>query len=467
MSGQSRRLVVLEEDVIAIKQLARELEGHPWLRFCGHTTHIAQLGELIQAHQPDVVLIDGPFHAEMIPPLQQLRMRWPHITFIAGCSPRELHWEPFFRNMGMWVLTKPIQINQLAFLLLQPGAYSTSHPVCQAPSSFFSPEHPVGQQVSGERHTRLPSGSAKHLITVYGPKGGVGKTFLSRELAIFFAMQKQNGRPLKVLAIDFNLDLGTIATSLNLPRLPNLYHWVRDIDQRLAELMGKEGYDPRELADPVREEFILSLRLSPAEITNYIVVHEESNLHVLTSPRDLRQSFEIRDYHLYLILETLKQSDYDIILIDTAPDTTDATIQAIFFAQHVLMVGNPVVDAIDNIQRMLKLLREAEYPEERIQLCINRLQRKEMFTLEEIRAYFQLHPTKVIYSVPDDPEVKRSINTGVPLMLQTVRSSAKEAIEQIARALVPLPEPLAQESGGPKKQKGLGLFGWLRKQERV
>lgn len=205
----------------------------------------------------------------------------------------------------------------------------------------------------------------------------------------------------------------------------------------------------------------ISTSVIPQDISKYIVRHNESGLDVLTSPRDIRHSFEIKDYHLYLILETLKHSDYDVILIDTAPDTTDATIQALFFAEQVVMVGNPVVDSIENIQRLLKLLREAEYPEERIQMCMNRLQRKEMFTLDEIRAYFQLHPSRRIYSIPDDAEVKKSINSGIPVMLHPGRSAAKEAIETLGRALLPIDAGMEKQPKQAKAKERSSLFRWL------
>lgn len=305
------------------------------------------------------------------------------------------------------------------------------------------------------------SSGPKHLITVYGPKGGVGKTFLSRELAVFFTMQNREGRPLRVLAVDFNLDLGTFATTLNLPRTPNLFTWVQDIDAQLQSYVQQQGRDPFTLRNEEWQEYASALTLSPQDIQKYIVTHTETGLHVLTSPRDIRHSFEIRDYHLYLILETLKRSMYDVILIDTAPDTTDATIQALFFAEQVVMVGNPVVDSIENIQRLLKLLREAEYPEERIQVCMNRLQRREMFTLDEIRAYFQLHPSRKIYSVPDDAEVKKSINTGVPVMLHPGRIAAKDAIEALGKSLLPTDSEIAVPAPKGKAKERPSLFRWL------
>lgn len=465
-----RRLLIVDDDREATRQLANQLAGSQLIEICGEAASVDEAWAKLQQSRPDLVLLGGVKETERGVLCQQFRLAFPHLAFIAACSPNELVWEPFFRNLGIWVIAKPVQSGQVEALAMmaQSPALDTRFP--RQPQQPFSQEqqggmpHSKDQDQMTEPHPAIhaqPKAGKKRLITVYGPKGGVGKTFISRELAIFFSMQKKEGRPLKVLAVDFNLDLGTFATALNLPRTPNLFTWVQELDSQLHALAQKRGIDPYSVRPEEWQELASLLPLFPQHIEKYVIGHTESGLDVLTSPRDIRQSFEIRDYHLYLILETLKQSSYDVILIDTAPDTTDATIQALFFAEQVVMVGTPVVDSIENIQRLLKLLREAEYPEERIQVCMNRLQRKEMFTLEEIRAYFQLHPSKKIFSIPDDGEVKKSINTGIPVMMQTGRSAAREAIETLGKALFPVDEETKKPAVKGKQSEKPSLLRWL------
>lgn len=463
-----KRLLIVDDDPAVGSALGEQLAGSRWLEPCGQAENVEAAWRMLRDARPDLVLLGGIKEAERGVLCQQFRLAFPHLAFIAACGTRELAWEPFFRNLGIWVIAKPIQPGQLEALAMQlaslqvlpmggvqaGGAPSFAGETGPTPGLHAVAEaRPVQPYLAGRSST-------KHLITVYGPKGGVGKTFLSRELAVYFSLQKRDGRPLKVLAVDFNLDLGTFATSLNLPRSPNLFTWVQEIDARLHELVRRHGRDPLDVRPEEWQEYVAAVHTQPEEVDKYVVTYEETGLHVLTSPRDIRHSFEIRDYHLYLMLETLKHSAYDVILIDTAPDTTDATIQALFFAERVVMVGNPVVDSIENIQRMLKLLREAEYPEERIQLCMNRLQKREMFTLDEIRAYFHLHPSKKIHPIPDDAEVKKSINTGTPVVLHPGRSAAKEAIEELGSILLPLD---AAESGSVKgkAKERPALLKWL------
>ncbi|QRG67833.1 AAA family ATPase [Brevibacillus choshinensis] len=475
-----KNLLIVDDDIQSVNVLRQQLATSQWLAIGGHATKVEEAWKMLQSIRPDMVLLGGIKETERGVLCQQFRLAHPHLSFIAACTSQELIWEPFFRNLGIWVVAKPIQPGQLeALAMISPnvGATAAAAPLTVQPDGMVSllsapshfPSSVSESPVQPEYHappviqpSSFPtSQKAKHLITVYGPKGGVGKTFISRELAIFFSMQKIEGRSLRVLAVDFNLDLGTFATTLNLPRSPNIYSWVQEIDNQLQAMAKGQGKDPLLVRNEEWQEYASSITLSPHDISKYIVSHTETGLDVLTSPRDIRHSFEIRDYHLYLILETLKHSHYDVILVDTAPDTTDATIQALFFAEQVVMVGNPVVDSIENIQRLLKLLREAEYPETRIQVCMNRLQRKEMFTLDEIRAYFQLHPSKKIFSIPDDAQVKKSINSGIPVMLHPGRSSAKEAIETLGKALLPVDSDKALPKAQSKGKERPALFRWL------
>ncbi|MFS0558502.1 AAA family ATPase [Brevibacillus sp. 179-C9.3 HS] len=463
-----RRLLIVDDDRDSVRLLTAQLTSSRVVEVCGEAIGVEEAWAKLQANQPHMVLLGGIKGTERGVLCQQFRLAFPHLSFIAACSSNELMWEPFFRNLGIWVIAKPIEPGQIEALamMIQPQGMVTEaaqqqhqYVIQEQARSYPSQSPSFSEQIPDRQVPEI--NRPKQLITVYGPKGGVGKTFISRELAIFFSMQKNEGNPLRVIAVDFNLDLGTFATTLNLPRTPNLFTWVKDLDVQLHAFIESQGKDPYSLSKEEWRDFAQALPLSPQQIEKYIVSHPESGLHVLTSPRDIRQSFEIRDYHLYLILETLKRSSYDVILIDTAPDTTDATIQALFFAEHVVMVGNPVVDSIENIQRLLKLLREAEYPEERIQVCMNRLQRKEMFTLDEIRAYFQLHPSKKIFSIPDDVEVKKSINTGTPVMLQPGRIPAKEAIETLGKALFPVDGEQVKPAGKEKNKEKISLFKWL------
>ncbi|MDN9012686.1 AAA family ATPase [Brevibacillus laterosporus] len=466
MQDCPKKLLLVDEDEKCTSDLVEQLKESQYVKVCGVVSDYKEIFHTLQAMQPDIVLV-GFFHETDLSLLcHQVRFYFPTITCIAACDLQTTQWEALIRNLGVFVLQKPISPSMIEMVVSQDTTQGILPPGALPSLDTINPQFDQTPVISSRNLSShgQSAGHQQHLITVYGPKGGVGKTFISRELAIYYSRHSLEGENNRVLAIDFNLDLGTFATSLNLPRTPNLYTWVQEIQDRLIQVVQRDGRDPDFISHEEWQEYAASMALCPEEIERYIAIHPESGLHVLTSPRDIRQSFHIKDYHLYIILETIKRSVYNIVLIDTAPDTTDATIQALFFAERVVMVGSPVVDAIENIHRVLKLLREAEYPEQKIQICMNRLQKREMFTLEEMKAYFQLHPSQTLLTIPDDDEVKRSINTGIPLMLTTSRSQAKLAIEKLGQVLIPHTEKEGQiYCDSTNNTKKASFFKWFSK----
>ncbi|WP_232699060.1 AAA family ATPase [Brevibacillus daliensis] len=455
MSERRKRLVIIDERDELISFCVEQFRNSRYVQVIAEVREHSLIFTTIQQHKPDLILLGSISEMNTVLLAQQIRFYFPMSTCMVVFPLEEAHLESFLRHIGVFILQKTILVQAI-----EAFALTGESPNPAMPYPPFA--HPETNSFSDQSAKRMDT-HQQHLLTIYGPKGGVGKTFLSRELAIYYAGLQREGRALKVLAVDFNLDLGTFATTLNLPRTPNIFTWVQHIDQQLNTMIQRDRKDSAYLSHEEWQDYAGRYFYNSQELEQFIVTHPESGLHVLTSPCDIRNSFEIKDYHLYVILETIKRSDYDVVLIDTAPDTTDATIQALFFAEKVVMVGSPVVDAIENIHRVLKLLREAEYPEDKIQICINRLQKREMFTLEEMKAYFQIHPSKTLLTIPDDEEVKRSINTGVSLRSSPSRSQAKTAIEKIANVLLPITKEPVKGATLSRSEKGKGFFQWFQK----
>ncbi|MFL5674224.1 MAG: response regulator, partial [Chloroflexota bacterium] len=113
---------------------------------------------------------------------------------------------------------------------------------------------------------------ARRTIAVYSPKGGVGTTTIAANVGIA-AVAK---RPDKVVLVDLALQLGGIATLLNL--------------------------DPKQtLADAVRDE--LSLR-EPELLRTYSMRHD-SGLHVIAAPAGPEAAEGVTPAHVTQLLRTL------------------------------------------------------------------------------------------------------------------------------------------------------------------
>ena len=64
-------------------------------------------------------------------------------------------------------------------------------------------------------------------IAVHCPKGGVGKSSISKELAVTYAQSEVNNNPLRVCLVDMDIDYGDIAVMLDLKQNKTMSDWAR------------------------------------------------------------------------------------------------------------------------------------------------------------------------------------------------------------------------------------------------
>lgn len=69
----------------------------------------------------------------------------------------------------------------------------------------------------------------QQMISVYSPKGGVGKSTIVRELAYVLSDMKRNGRRLKILVLDADWEFGDVDSAFGICPSPNVMDWVKRI----------------------------------------------------------------------------------------------------------------------------------------------------------------------------------------------------------------------------------------------
>jgi pilus assembly protein CpaE len=258
------------------------------------------------------------------------------------------------------------------------------------------------------------------VITLMGAKGGTGVTSLALHLALNLVRRHRQ----KCLLVDQHPALGDISLCLGLGRNQySFYELVHNTDRLDVDLL--QGF----------------------------LSQHASGLDVLDSPEAIHAfphaSSEAIEHTVAFLSE-----NYQFVIIDTPPGMSEDTCAAIRQSDRLAIVITPELPAIRNAVRSIEYLTSLHYPDDSIDLVLNRCSRKNTLTEPEIEA--ALH-RQIAVRIPNNYGVViNSINAGIPLEFSR-KSGLPGAFDSWADRLVG--EEAAEEKPSNGSRGFLGLFG--------
>ncbi len=320
-------------------------------------------------------------------------------------------------------LTKPISGEEL---------YSTIRSVYdRRPQVVVAPTPGPGASVPGQRR-ELATEHEGHVIIVYSPQGGAGKTTIATNLA---AGLMREGT--KILLIDCDLQFGDVGVFLNLQAQNTIVDLVSSVDDLDMEL-----------------------------VDNVLVTHD-SGLKVLLAPIRPEDAETLQADKIAELVEKLKGS-FDFIIVDTATKLDDLAIALFDVAERILLVANPTLPSVKNIRTILNLFDALQYPEIKTQVVFNRvtLDFEKAKVAISVAAIEQNMKRKALGVVSmDERRVLSAINRGIPIIAKDRNlPPAKEllALAEAVRASVTPEEDLQgqpAQPGADKSSRLSRLFG--------
>jgi pilus assembly protein CpaE len=273
---------------------------------------------------------------------------------------------------------------------------------------------------SGMPNQRARTG---RVIAVWGPKGGVGRTFLAVNLAAAFA------GPLKqrTLLIDGSLHFGSVDVALN----------ITSTKRTILDLIVKSD----EELDP--------------DLVERVVTHHPSGIDVLPAP-PAETLLLVSAIHVQRIL-AVARCLYQTIIVDTHPSLDETTLAFLDLSDQIVTMATPELTALRNLRVFLGAAGRLGYGADKICLVINRADMRDAVPLAEIEAACR---RPIAVSLPNDHEmVSGSINAGAPLVLQQPDRPLSKQTVHLAHLLAG-DDRETDAAKATARPKGLGrLFG--------
>jgi pilus assembly protein CpaE len=271
----------------------------------------------------------------------------------------------------------------------------------------------VWQALSGVSGTA--ESSRGQLVTVFSPKGGVGKTTLAVNLAVALS----DGGARKVCLVDLDLAFGDVAITLQL-------------------------FPVRTIADAVHLESGLDFPVLEPLLTEY-----RDGVYALVAPVQPDAKDTISPALVGRILDLLK-SHFDNVVVDSAPAFDEYVLQAVDETDEMVLVTTLDVPTLKNVKIAVETLDLLNFPKAKRHLVLNRADDKVGLTQDKVESTLGM---SVSAAIPTSNHVAHATNSGEPIVLAQPKHQVSQAIKKLAVAIAAA-APAVVGSGTPAPEHG-------------
>ncbi|WP_104042513.1 AAA family ATPase [Arthrobacter sp. ZGTC412] len=237
------------------------------------------------------------------------------------------------------------------------------------------------------------------IIAVMSPKGGVGKTTVTTNLAV--ALGKF--APMSVVVLDLDLQFGDVASGL---------------------LLEPE----RTLADAVTGAAVQDTLV----LKSYLTLHN-SGIYALCAPVNPAHADHITGEQVAHLIRQLAD-EFQYVVVDTAPGLGDHLLATLDQATDAVWVCGMDVPSIRGLRTGFQILTELDLMPDGRHVVLNFADRKSGLSVQDVEATIS-RPVDIV--LPRSRAVPFSTNKGVPLLQEGSRDGVARGLGQLAERFKP------------------------------
>jgi pilus assembly protein CpaE len=235
------------------------------------------------------------------------------------------------------------------------------------------------------------------VITVFSMKGGVGKTVLATNLGVALAKHMDK----KVVILDLDLEFGDAAIMMHLAPERTIFDAVQAFDRLDRDML--EGF----------------------------LSKHDSGVRVLLAPIQPEDAESVTSGRIAHIINLLREMA-DYVVIDTPATFNETVLAALDKSDEVFAVTMMDVASIKNTKISLQKLLQLGYNGGKVRIVLNRADSKVWLEATEVEKAIE---GKIAAKIPSDRVVPRSVNKGVPVVLDDPKSAVAKSIVALAREI--------------------------------
>ena len=255
--------------------------------------------------------------------------------------------------------------------------------------------------------------TAGTIVSVFGAKGGIGKSTIATNLAVALARMERSS----VCIVDLDNGFGDIAGMLDVRPDRTLADMVRDIDT-----------------------------LEREDLPRYMTQHELTNLDILAGPTVLEWRHISTD-QVRKVVEFLARH-YDTVLLDTCGSLNELAEMAVEVATIVLWITTTEFASVKDSLEAMRALKMLSYSQERVLIVMNAISPDDGVRPSVVEDALQ---RDVFWNIPYDKKVRQGTHLGQPIVITAPVSVAAKSITDLATVIA-----------GGRLDQGRKIFGGLK-----